>query len=324
MADVQLSICTYEKMLKKDVVDKDMCCQCGTCRAVCPKNYDKKNNNPLVVGALNSLGIKVFSEKECQLCLDVCPIKHQIPEKNIGKTVSLFRAQATNPEILKNCQDGGACTAFLESLEEHTIIAAKNKKWSAKAAFVVSAREASTSKYSASSSLSLLPQKRKKIAFVGLPCQIRGITLAQEKDLLAEIDLKIGLFCTKNFVYEKLKNVIEKHGIKMDDIKKMKIEKKLTLILNDDNSQSIPLKKLGGCEIPGCNYCTDFCALDADIAFGSAGSPEKYTTIITRTQKGDKFFKNAMQKGLITAERKVVVKKIKNLQKKKMAENAHE
>ena len=35
-----------------------------------------------------------------------------------------------------------------------------------------------------------------------------------------------------------------------------------------------------------CNACNDFTNIYADISFGGLGSPDKYTTILTRSEKG--------------------------------------
>jgi coenzyme F420 hydrogenase subunit beta len=39
-----------------------------------------------------------------------------------------------------------------------------------------------------------------------------------------------------------------------------------------------------------CTYCTDFTSRLADISVGSVGSPDGFSTIITRSKKGEALF----------------------------------
>jgi coenzyme F420 hydrogenase subunit beta len=50
---------------------------------------------------------------------------------------------------------------------------------------------------------------------------------------------------------------------------------------------------------PACNACSDFSNIYADISFGGLGSPDKYTTVITRTEKGREIFSKVIDAGII-------------------------
>jgi coenzyme F420 hydrogenase subunit beta len=50
---------------------------------------------------------------------------------------------------------------------------------------------------------------------------------------------------------------------------------------------------------PACNACNDFTNIYSDISFGGLGSPDKYTTVITRTEKGKKLFSQVLDAGII-------------------------
>ncbi|MHC1598924.1 MAG: Coenzyme F420 hydrogenase/dehydrogenase, beta subunit C-terminal domain [Candidatus Methanofastidiosia archaeon] len=321
MDGVGLSQCGYEQGLKKEIVDTNKCCRCGTCAAVCPKNRERRSYNPLMAASLNSLGVKTHSNEVCTLCLDTCPIQNQEKNGGIGDIVAVWRARAVDDSLRKDCQDGGACTAFLESLTKHRIVNVKDKQWRPDAVFGKELRTAAGSKYSATSSLSLLPLRHNKIAFVGLPCQMSGITSAQKHGLLPEITLKVGLFCTKNFIFEPLRDTIEAHGIKMDEIKKMEISKRFTLTLDNGEKRKLSLSSLKGCVVPGCDHCMDFCAFKSDIVFGSVGTGKGYTTVIARTKEAETLFKSAVEKHFIVADEKVVLKDILFMQEKKAKRN---
>ena len=49
----------------------------------------------------------------------------------------------------------------------------------------------------------------------------------------------------------------------------------------------------------GCSVCTDFTAELADISVGSVGSAEGWSTVITRTERGDELVRGASERGYI-------------------------
>jgi coenzyme F420 hydrogenase subunit beta len=61
----------------------------------------------------------------------------------------------------------------------------------------------------------------------------------------------------------------------------------------------IPFDKLNNYMRSACNACNDFTNIYADISFGGLGSPDKFTTVITRTKKGDDIFTKALNVGII-------------------------
>jgi len=78
---------------------------------------------------------------------------------------------------------------------------------------------------------------------------------------------------------------------------------------------NIPFNHLNDYMRSACNACSDFTNIFADISFGGLGSPDKYTTVITRTQKGKEVFTKAIDAGIITR------KEIDETKKKKMLES---
>ena len=76
----------------------------------------------------------------------------------------------------------------------------------------------------------------------------------------------------------------------------------------------VPFNHLNDYMRPACNACNDFTNLYADISFGGLGSQDKYTTVITRTNKGREIFSKALDAGVITC------KNLDQDKKKKMVE----
>jgi coenzyme F420 hydrogenase subunit beta len=62
--------------------------------------------------------------------------------------------------------------------------------------------------------------------------------------------------------------------------------------------------------MPGCAKCEDFTAECADISAGNIGSPDGYTTLITRTETGSDITAIAIDSGFIKIGREVDVSAI--------------
>lgn len=125
--------------------------------------------------------------------------------------------------------------------------------------------------------LDAIDSGKRKIAFVGLPCQVRAVrkiqqTLQQE---MPDLDItSIGLFCGQSYNSAKLKAEIKQlTGVDIDQEEDAKVI--------DDN-----IDKLNSAIDEGCTYCNDFPAMFADLAVGEAGSEEGYSTVVVRTEKG--------------------------------------
>jgi len=113
------------------------------------------------------------------------------------------------------------------------------------------------------------------------------------------------LFCYENFLFGK--SQIEKFekdfNIKFSAIKKINIKEDVIFKIKDDGNGEkiihIPFTHLKDYMRPACNACDDFTNIYADISFGGLGSADKYTTVITRTEKGKKLFSQVLDAGII-------------------------
>jgi len=65
---------------------------------------------------------------------------------------------------------------------------------------------------------------------------------------------------------------------------------------------SLPITEVKSCVPRHCLVCRDFAADLADIAIGSDGSAEGWSTVIIRTEEGEKVFVGMEEKKLIDAK----------------------
>ncbi|AIJ05873.1 nitrite and sulphite reductase 4Fe-4S region [Methanocaldococcus bathoardescens] len=297
----------YEWKLNQ-IVDSGVCARCGTCTIVCPNNILTFDERPKLIDEC--------LRKGHGMCYDVCPRvssgKYQIKIREKFKELYYYGKSDIEG------QDGGVVTAFLKYLLENGkidgAIVVGDECWKPVSLVVQNAEDllkAAKSKYA----ISTLDALRKagemgleKVAVVGLPCQINGLRKLQYFPYLAKhdgelgkngkpaklpkIEYLIGLFCTEKFRYDNMKEVLAKHGIDIEKVEKFDIKKGKLLVYINGEKKEIDLKEFEIC--PGCKMCRDFDASMADVSVGCVGSPDGYSTVIIRTEKGEEI-KNAVE-----------------------------
>ena len=139
-----------------------------------------------------------------------------------------------------------------------------------------------------------LKKGKKRIAVVGTPCQVRVVRKLQRQNYFnerfpdADINI-IGLFCFESFDYSSLRNHIEKLlGIDLDDADKVQIAKGRFIVLVGGKEYSCRVRDLENDVRAGCGFCDDLISRLADISIGSVGSPDGYSTVIVRSDRGKK------------------------------------
>lgn len=298
----------YEWKLN-EIVDNGLCAKCGTCVVVCP-------NSILTFEEVPKLTDECL-RKGHGMCYDVCPRvssgKYQI------KIRENFKEEYYYGKGDVEGQDGGVVSTFLKYLLENKkidgAIIVGDECWKPVSLIVQNPKDvekAAKSKYT-TSTLDALREAGEmgieKVAVVGLPCQIAGLRKLQYFPYLAKydgelgkngklaklpkIEYLIGLLCTEKFEYDGLKETLSKNNVNIEDVKKFDIKKgKLIVILEDGKECRIPLKDIEMCA--GCKMCRDFDAELSDVSVGCVGSPDGYSTVIIRTEKGEEI-KNAIE-----------------------------
>ncbi|MFA6371960.1 MAG: Coenzyme F420 hydrogenase/dehydrogenase, beta subunit C-terminal domain, partial [Methanothrix sp.] len=264
------------------------CIACGACALVCPTKSIRERKN---IYPLSSVDIKEMEEEFLSGTID----------NDLGVNRDMFAGKSSIEG-----QDGGMVTSILQrgierGLLDAAVVAQKNKSCGANAAFVdetESILQAKGTKYVRVSViaplLEALESGKRRIAVVGTPCQIRVVRKLQrqgyfnEKFPDAEIFL-IGLFCFESFDYESLKSRMgELFGIDLNRAEKMQIAKGRFIVAVDGKGYSCRVRELEDAVRAGCGFCDDLVSRLADISIGSIGSAEGYSTVIVRSERGEK------------------------------------
>lgn len=130
-------------------------------------------------------------------------------------------------------------------------------------------------------------KKYKKVALVGVPCQVHGARLFREN--FNKIELIIGLICMESFSEEiMISEVVPKvMGVDIRDAVKMNFHKGKFVVNTTKETKEVPIKDVASMARKCCHYCQDYTSYFADISVGSVGSDDGWSTIFVRTEKGE-------------------------------------
>ena len=330
-----MSIKTFNDLIE-EIHKPGICQECGGCVSFCNSieneviGFKEPNSPPEYLNKEKCL--------ECGICYFICPQTHVLDD-DLNKTFkfsdylsmplgfieAFYSCQAIDSEFLKHGTDGGVVNSIINYLIEKKVIdgaiVAKTKSPFSREAIIAKNKEdlinASGVKLEISPQLdsvqkfhtytSSLPKLRqykvKKLALVGTPCQIYTIRCMQNLGIIPSenIEICLGLFCYENFFFDnkKVEKFEKDFKLKFKNIEKINIKEDLIVNLKDNGIVHIPFNKLTDYMRQACAVCKDFTNIYADISFGGLGSPDKFTTVITRTKKGKDIVNKALNAGVI-------------------------
>jgi coenzyme F420 hydrogenase subunit beta len=332
LQEVELGI-GFQDLLD-NVINKDACVLCGACISLCPR-----------IGFIDHKPILLESDPECSLCFKYCArtyfpeemfekeiFKANIPKDYLfGYYQNIFAATSTNKKILNVAQDGGIVSTLLIhaldiGLVDGVLLATRDENWIPKP-FI--ARTAEDILNVAGSIYTMLPTllsyndavnkyKLKKLAFVGMPCQIQAARKIQLWPPISEeygkISLIIGLYCTSNYSFDLMDKLVEqKLGIPLRNVEKFEISRgKFIVHTKDGLNKIVPIQETKKYNWSSCQYCKDYTAEFADISVGSVGKPkDKWNSVIIRTEIGKELLEHAFKKKKIDINNNVYLEQIK-------------
>lgn len=317
------------KDLNKHVITKNLCCYCGTCVGVCPKNVLVAENETITVATPEAC-------IECSLCFKSCPghgfdyplATHDIFQKEyknnsaLGIYCKILKGYSTDNYISSRASSGGLLTAVIlyllqEKLIDGVIGIAIEGTNGYKPAILRSKAEiidAMQSKYTlipVNEAIKYIAKAKGKYVAVGLPCQIQGLRKAVSASPLLKdkIYCYLGLFCGFNMSHDATDYLVQKSKFKKDEIQSLeyrgRFKGKTGFRITTINGEKFFIEKHGYTILNilyspvRCWKCYDFTNEFSDISFGDAWEMQQegeggYSRIITRTDLGESII-NAMQ-----------------------------
>lgn len=305
--------------LEYKVIKPEICCRCGTCEAFCPR-IEHVENKPALVNY----------DPLCGLCFTYCPrtfldngaMQSKLfgRERNENEALGIYRkAVSAQAQSVAGAQDGGVATALLvqalqSGMIDCAIVTDRDEEWrtvASVAATVDGIRGAAGTKYTISNSVlavkEALEKGYKKIGFVGTPCQIQGlrkVMLLDEPYQFGQdrIALLVGLFCMENFDYDALMKGLVKarFGLSPKDVARFEIKKGMFRAIDKTGkAHEVKIEETDEFTFAGCGPCFDFSSELADVSVGSVGSGEGWSTVLTRTDAGEKLYAATLSAGAV-------------------------
>ncbi|MDR9787041.1 MAG: Coenzyme F420 hydrogenase/dehydrogenase, beta subunit C-terminal domain [Peptococcaceae bacterium MAG4] len=329
--------------LDNRVIQRGLCTACGTCAGVCP------------AGAIDWVELDGEPQPQltgtctnCGICTAVCPgadvdlpaLERYVfgrvrPESipDLGYYREARVAWSTDPAIRKQGASGGLVTALLVyALEQGLIDCAllagfrrdepyRTEAWLAAGKEDILA--AAQSKYACVPVNTLLTRAVSKgyrrLAVVGLPCQIHGLrklqVLGEPPLLVKSIVLMVGLFCASQFYYEGTRHMLVEHlGLMAQDeiaamsyrggdwpghlVVELKDGRRLTL----DRHRYMYHHLMPAYKRDRCEMCVDWSAELADISVGGYWDPQARpgkaagtSSCLVRTAAGEAILAGALR-----------------------------
>ena len=334
--------------LKSEILDQDMCTRCGACVAVCPPGLLSISDDHMPVPALDP---EAMPCAECSLCLDVCPGKDTATPASESRIFNRSRTPAerwtgifrrslvltsTNPRVLAGAAAGGAgttlmLTALRSGLADAVIVVGRDaqRPW-VPAALITDTEDevirCGQTSYCLTPNLQLLRDPRfKRIALIGVPCEVQAVRKMQNLDPLPEVAEKIVLAveiaCASSTKLAGTEYLItEKLGIKLHDVAEMRYREgeypgQFTVKTHDGTRKSLPffevVDEFKRHKTHRCLVCGDWWSGLADVSISdgdpniyassqSGAKPPRQSIVMTRTEEGEKIVQAAVQLGLAT------------------------
>jgi coenzyme F420 hydrogenase subunit beta len=335
---MEADVKTFHDLIRL-VQKNNFCGKCGGCVAFC----SAANLGALEVGPDGMPRYTDEEKcLKCGICYMICPNIRDLDEElkrktkwetPVGAMKDLVTAQTTNPTVGEKCTDGGVVTSLLLYLmDNHMIDAAlvsrsdgpfhRGPMLATTGEEIISAAGSHYdesfsvislgSHYSTySPAMQEIKSLRKglidRVAMVGTPCQIHTVRKMQVLGIIPSDVIKycFGLFCMENFSFDdiQLKHLEKQYRFDLNQVLKVNVKEDFFIYLKDGRVIHIPFAEIDSIARPACLVCPDFSAEFSDLSFGGLGSPEGYTTVLIRSEKGKLVYREALTAGYIKERR---------------------
>lgn len=314
--------------LRQQVLNSDLCTNCGACVNLCPYFAYYKDHTVIVDQC----------DREEGRCYAFCPrtetdlahLRRRLfdPEDltpELGPVKGFYMTRAADEAVRRSAQHGGTVTTLMtlalqEGIIDTAVVAGDDgtlqpggvaaQKPSeilkhAKSKFVVSPTVATFH--------AVAKTDVEKIGVVATPCQALALAKMRAKPIpdkdshIDKLQLVVGLFCGWALSWRELKDLLRQE-LKEEDILGLDIPPSQYHSLEVHTRSGmveISLDRVLPCVREACQYCDDMTAEFSDISVGSARSPEgwqaarSWNQVIVRSTRGVDLIERARRRGLL-------------------------
>jgi coenzyme F420 hydrogenase subunit beta len=305
--------------LEAKVINTGSCTVCGACILACPNSHIKflegKPKRPK----------KTLDCVSCTTCYEACytlrpgvaeeiegEVLGRLEKGGIGIHRCILAARTKDQNVAKACQDGGMVTAILLYALNHGLIdgalVVGRDGWMPVAATARTRDDillASGTKYGVVPVLkelraAIVDHGLSNICVVGSPCHIQAIRYLKHRSLpiASPVKLTIGVFCRENYYVHAISEKLNEKGLDSSQVDKFNVTADFN-IYTGGKKLSFPITEVKSFVPRHCLTCQDYSSELADIAVGSDGSPEGWSTVVARTVQGEAIISAMEKEGLI-------------------------
>jgi coenzyme F420 hydrogenase subunit beta len=317
-----------QKLLKKSVLEEELCTGCGACVGLCP--YQVIYHDRTV-----QLHYCDLTEGKCYaFCprtpTDFAKLRRLLFDVNdltpeIGAVKAYYLTRATDVSLRDVAQHGGPVTALMElalaeGLIDSAIVSSRNQEFLQNGSMAKdkeAIRKNAGSKFTVSPTIAafnqLVNQEAGKIGVVATPCQALALAKMKaqpqkdESGKINQLQLVIGLYCGWTLATGKFTKLLMQNNITMQSLKGMDIPagKNILELYTDNGAKAVALDDVQTCIREACNYCLDSTAEYADVSVGAARfgndgeEMRRWNQLIERTRKGRALIELAVKRGVL-------------------------
>jgi coenzyme F420 hydrogenase subunit beta len=315
------------KRLENEVWALDRCCGCGNCVALCSKGmlFWGAGETPTRELREKALGLSHTTLDSCSFCQQLCELGcPQLEEQR--PVVQPWQVAAVRTRGIVQSGEPGEVVKHLlvASMAAELIDGAvlpDVDPWNLKATATVATSVGEVVDTLGVPALwaptlsalneAVYERQLRSVAVVGTPCVSQAVHKLQATDsprlnhYRQAVRLNVAIFCTGVYRPELIGEYFGKQlGIASARIKRLEASPRLgvlTAVLWDGSTRTVLLADVDAYTRHGCARCDDYAGDAADIAVGTMGAQDGYSTVIVRSQAGEIALRTAMDFGLLEA-----------------------
>ncbi len=309
--------------LQEEVWARDRCAGCAMCVAACSKQVLEWNEreHPHLQKIQKNIGLSKFDLDTCSFCRKFCEITcprlqsaaRLRPLEQISARASGQLPGGDPNDVVRNLLIGARAAGLIDG----AIMIDADRSGRTRARIVTSAGEIAEStgfQYIWTPVLGALNEAvfdlgLKSLAVISTPCASQALRLLKDsrEERLAPyrqaIRLNVALFCTGVFQPGSYREMLtEGTGVPPESIRRITAfpnQGKMRAELWEGSYLEMDMTEAEVFTRTGCSICDDYLGESADLAVGSVGAPEGYSTLILRTPIADAVVQNAAVMKLI-------------------------
>ncbi|MFB6150616.1 MAG: Coenzyme F420 hydrogenase/dehydrogenase, beta subunit C-terminal domain [Haloarculaceae archaeon] len=314
--------------LDEAVVEAGRCVQCGTCVAACPSDsigVADSDDRPTLVKMCTGCSRCWDTCPRAGLRYERLPDLVAGPDEgaDLGPVRDTYAASAVDPADGR--QHGGVVTALAAALLadgeiDGAVLAREDPDAPGKAVPALATdpgevRETAGSLFTQPLQLAALPDllaareddlpDDPSLALVGTPCVVQGVAALRhgsypsdpwdDPDPVEYVDLTVSLFCTQAFDRERLSHALAgEYDTELADVEKLDLVGNGLDVHTADGVESVPVDDVRGAVLDGCPECGDVSGRTADLSVGAVGSERGESTVLVRTERGERAWERAV------------------------------